>query len=177
MERFGGGADNYRERLAVNPGLAARLFSLAFVTREQRTGAATSYLSTAATGQLDRAVLEAVFPSTQELLDIGEPSNKSLFRIRMDPHWFGSPGSGSAYPQIRIDLSRLDPDPYCWMRIRLQKQGKWPKLSNKSDFQPFKMAWDLLSRIRVRIGSADPDSEARKSAKIKKNKPVFSLSK
>ncbi len=99
MERFGGGADNYRERLAVNPGLAARLFSLAFVTREQRTGAATSYLSTAATGQLDRAVLEAVFPSNQELLDIGELSNnKPLFRIR-----------------IRIDLARLDPDPHIHM--------------------------------------------------------------
>jgi hypothetical protein len=110
MERYGGGgADNYRERLAINPGLAARLFSLAFVTREQRTGAATSYLSTAATGQLDRAVLEAVFPSTQELLDIGELSINSLFRIRID---FARLGPD---PHIRIDFARLYPDPHIHM--------------------------------------------------------------
>jgi hypothetical protein len=147
MERYGGGgADNYRERLAVNPGLAARLFGLAFVTREQRTGAATSYLSNAATGQLDRAVLEAVFPSTQELLDIGELSYKIIVSD-LDPH-----GSALIWLSwiririsawIRIDLSRLDPDP-CWeCRFRIQKQGNLQKLLKKFDFQPFEMAWDL----------------------------------
>ncbi len=115
MERYGGGADNYRERLAVNPGLAARLFSLAFVTREQRTGAATSYLSTAATGQLDRAVLEAVFPSNQELLDLGELSNyKPLFRIRSALIWLDWIRIRmSAW--IRIDFARLDPDTHVRM--------------------------------------------------------------
>ncbi len=39
-----------------------------------------------------------------------------------DPHWFGSPESGSVLG----------------MRIGIQEQGNWPKFTNKLDFQPFK---------------------------------------
>ncbi len=69
--------------------------------------------------------------------------------FRMDPHCWGSPGSGSGLG----------------MRIRIQEQGNWPKLTNKPDFQPFKMAFMFyviyikyifqvksLTRIRIRIG-------------------------
>lgn len=66
----GGGADTYRERLAVNPGLSARLFGLVFVTREQRAGAAGSFLNSC--GQLlDQAVLDSAFPTLQDLVNIG----------------------------------------------------------------------------------------------------------
>ncbi len=71
MEQYGG-ADNYRERLAVNPGLAARIFSLVFVRREQRAGAATSFLNMASAQLLEETLLTAAFPSSQDLLDIGK---------------------------------------------------------------------------------------------------------
>ncbi len=46
--------------------------------------------------------------------------------------------------RIRIDLALLDPDPYLLgmrIRVRIQEKGNWPKLRNKPDFQPFKMAF------------------------------------
>jgi hypothetical protein len=52
--------------------------------------------------------------------------------IRTDPHWFGSPGSGSV-------LGIRNPDP-CWesesvlgIWIRVHDQENWPKFTNKSD--------------------------------------------
>jgi hypothetical protein len=71
LERYGG-ADNYRERLAVNPGLAARIYGLVFVTREHRGGAGSSYISSSTSAQLlEQAVLEHAFPTSQDLVDIG----------------------------------------------------------------------------------------------------------
>ncbi len=50
----------------------------------------------------------------------GENLNYLHSVFRMDPHWFGSPRSGSGLG----------------MRIRIQEQGNRPKLTNKRDFQP-----------------------------------------
>ncbi len=41
-----------------------------------------------------------------------------------DPHWLDSPGSGSVMG----------------MRLWIQEQDNWLKLTNKPNFQPFKMA-------------------------------------
>ena len=71
LEQYGG-ADNYRERLAVNPGLSARVFGLVYVTREQRAGAPTSYIHTHSSQVLEQVVLESAFPTNQALVDIGQ---------------------------------------------------------------------------------------------------------
>ncbi len=56
---------------------------------------------------------------------------RPVFRIwiRLDPHWYGFPGSV-------FRIGNAGPDLY-----RIQLQENWPKLTHKADFQPFKMAF------------------------------------
>ncbi len=49
-------------------------------------------------------------------LSLPAGQSKAVLRIRTDPHWFGSPGSGS------------------------REQRNWPKLTNKPEIQSFKKA-------------------------------------